>query len=92
MKNIPEVTIPGADKLHAMIYSNATSSDRPIQKVVIIIKPSGDGAQLALQQKAKNKPTPSLPKKEADAAQPQSGKFTVMVAQQRKRKKVAPKG
>jgi len=88
----PEVTIPGQDTLHAMVYSRKEGENKPIQKIVIKVKlvPEG-GARLVLKEKQKKKQeTTQLPAQKLQAEQPPPGKFSTMVVQRRKRKSYRP--
>ena len=84
-EEFPDVTIPGKDKLHVMVYNRTLregDNDNPIQKITLTITPLDDGSAKLVVKK------PSARKKPAtkqETAEPK-GKFTTMLKQQTKRK------
>jgi len=80
----PDVTIPGKDVLHVMVYKRAEGEGAPIQKITIKVKPlEAGGAKLVLMQK---KPKAKELPKAAAAPLEEKGKFTTLIKKSRARK------
>jgi hypothetical protein len=93
-EEFPETSIPGRDKLHLLIYSRQVKP--PIQKVTLKIVPVPEkGYKFELSENIKKEPTPIPKVAQAEAADKPAapmvdGKFTSLVALQRKKKPVKP--
>lgn len=91
-EEFPETSIPGRDKLHLMVYSR--KSNPPIQKITLLLEPQADGTFLIGCKDQQKKPVNIPPKpnageggpSEEDKAAAAGGKFTSLVALQRKKK------
>ena len=90
-EEFPEITIPGADKLHLLMY--VREEKPPVKKMTLRIEEvEGQGHRLKLTDNVKKKKTPLPPVvASAQATQPVEGKFSSMVAMQRKKKLTKPK-
>lgn len=80
----PEVSIPGKDVLHIMVYKRAEGEGAPIQKITLKVKPLSEGGAKLVQMKKKPK-AKEPPKKDAPPLEEQ-GKFTTMIKKSRARK------
>jgi hypothetical protein len=90
-EEFPEITIPGADKLHLLLY--VREEKPPVKKMTLRIEEvEGQGFRLTLSDNVKKNKTPLPPVvASAQATQPAEGKFSSMVAMQRKKKLAKPK-
>ncbi len=78
-EEFPDVTIPGKDLLHVMVY-NRKQPETPIEKTIVHIVPLENGkARLALKKPKAKKPKPK--------DKPEEGKFTAMLKQRSSKKK-----
>lgn len=86
-EEFPETSIPGRDKLNLMIYSR--QSEPPIRKMTLTIAALPDGTfRMEMNENSRKKDErPDLPAtQEGEAREAPSGKYTTLVALQRKRK------
>lgn len=90
-EEFPEISIPGADKLHLLVYVREATP--PVKKMTLrIAEVEGEGFKLTLADNVKKKKTPLPPVvASAQTKAPAEGKFSSMVAMQRKKKAVKPK-
>jgi hypothetical protein len=90
-EEFPEISIPGADKVHLLVYVREETP--PVKKMTMRIEEvEGQGFKLTLADNVKKKKEPMPPVvANAQTKAPVEGKFSSMVAMQRKKKAVKPK-